>query len=161
MRLSAQEEYGLRCLLQVGRQGRAASITIPEISRREGITVPHAAKTMQLLRHAGFVTSTRGQAGGYALALAPGKIVIRDVLVALGGRLIEEQFCPTQAAATRSCTHASGCSIRALWRRVQLAMDEVLAKTTLEDLLRNEPAMAAWLYQLPAPAYRPPANPTI
>ena len=38
MKLSAQEEYGLRCLLRLGREGEGASLTISELSRREGIS---------------------------------------------------------------------------------------------------------------------------
>ena len=37
MKLSTQEEYGLRCLLQMGRQGEATSLTIAELARLEGL----------------------------------------------------------------------------------------------------------------------------
>ena len=36
------------------------------------------------------------------------------------------------------------CSIRSVWRMVQQAVDEVLEKITLKDLLRTEPEMNAW-----------------
>ena len=65
MKLSAQEEYGLRCLLQMASRGNEASLSIPEISRAEGLSVPNVAKLMRLLRIAGFVKSVRGQSGGY------------------------------------------------------------------------------------------------
>jgi Rrf2 family iron-sulfur cluster assembly transcriptional regulator len=63
MKLSTQEEYGLRCLLQLGRQGDDTSLTIAELSQREGISAPNVAKIMRVLRKAGLVKSTRGQAG--------------------------------------------------------------------------------------------------
>jgi Rrf2 family protein len=161
VKLTAQEEFGLRCLLQVGRQWPGGSLTIPEVSRREGMTVPHAAKTLQSLRQAGLVTSTRGQTGGYALAHPPGEIVVRDVLTALGGRVFEEHFCPTQIGAAGTCAHASGCSIQGLWRRVQVAMDEVLGSTTLADLLSGEHRAATQLCPLPAAPSTSSPNPTI
>ncbi|HUL79346.1 MAG TPA: Rrf2 family transcriptional regulator, partial [Vicinamibacteria bacterium] len=68
MKLSSQEEYGLRCLLQLARAGGGASLTIAEMSEREGISAPNVAKIMRILRRAGLVKSTRGKAGGYALA---------------------------------------------------------------------------------------------
>ena len=37
MKLTADEEYGLRCLLQVGKQWPDGVLTIPTVSRREGI----------------------------------------------------------------------------------------------------------------------------
>ena len=54
MKLSSQEEYGLRCLLRVGREGDGASLTIPELSRAEGISEPNVAKMMRVLRRGGF-----------------------------------------------------------------------------------------------------------
>ena len=38
MKLSSQEEYGLRCLLRVGREGTSGRVTISELSRAEGIS---------------------------------------------------------------------------------------------------------------------------
>ena len=37
MKLSTQEELGLRCLVQLARQGEDASLTIPDLARLEGI----------------------------------------------------------------------------------------------------------------------------
>ena len=71
MKLSSQEEYGLRCLLQLARHGDEASLTIAEMSQREGISSPNVAKIMRILRRAGLVASTRGKAGGYTLARPP------------------------------------------------------------------------------------------
>jgi Rrf2 family protein len=158
MKLTAHEEYGLRCLLQIGKQWPDGSLTIPAVSRKEGISIPHAGKILQMLRQNGFLKSVRGQAGGYALALPPDQIIIRDVLAALGGRLYEETFCRGHKGLVRSCTHSPDCSIRSLWRTVQAAVDEVLGKTTLKDLLRKEVEMASWLSELvPLPA--DPPNP--
>ena len=53
MKLTAHEEYGLRCLLQVAGQWPEKSVTIPEVSRREGISVAYAGKLLQILRRAG------------------------------------------------------------------------------------------------------------
>ncbi len=66
MKFSSLEEYGLRCLVQLGTRGRGSeSLTIAEMSRREGISAPNVAKIMRVLRRAGLVKSTRGQSGGY------------------------------------------------------------------------------------------------
>lgn len=144
MKLSAQEEYGLRCLLRVGREGDGESLTIPELSRAEGISEPYVAKMMRVLRRGGFVTSTRGQAGGYTLSRAADQILLGHVLATLGGRLYEPAFCDGHSGSERACTHMPDCSIRSVWRMVQNAVDEVLEKITLKDLLRSEPEMNAW-----------------
>ncbi len=144
MKLSSQEEYGLRCLLRVGREGDGGSLTIPELARAEGISEPNVAKMMRILRRGGFVTSTRGQSGGYALARPAEQIVIGHVLAELGGRLYEPAFCEGHSGVELSCTHMPDCSIRSVWRRVQQAIDQVLGKLTLKDLLRSEPEMNAF-----------------
>ena len=40
------------------------------------------------------------------------------------------------------------CSIRSLWRAVQLVLDQVLSRTTLKDLLGNEQEMSDWVGNL-------------
>jgi Rrf2 family iron-sulfur cluster assembly transcriptional regulator len=145
MRFTANEEYGLRCLLRLGRQGPDGSLTIPEISRAEGISTPYVAKIMRLLRRGGFVQSTRGKAGGYSLARPADQILIGELLVLLGGRLFEPDFCERHAGIENICTNDVDCSIRSLWRAVQLVVDHVLSKITLGDLLRNEQTMSSWV----------------
>jgi Rrf2 family protein len=135
MKLSSQEEYGLRCLLHIGRQPAGGSLTIPEISRAEGISEPYAAKLLRILRQEGFINSVRGQSGGYALARPPAEIVIGEVLAALGGRFYESDFCERHAGTEDLCTHGVDCSIRTLWMALQGAVDRVLNKITLADLL--------------------------
>ena len=58
MQLLAQEEYGLRCLIQVARHPGPEPLTIPEIAEREGISPEYVAKLMRTLRQGDFVVST-------------------------------------------------------------------------------------------------------
>jgi Rrf2 family transcriptional regulator, iron-sulfur cluster assembly transcription factor len=164
MRFSANEEYGMRCLLRLGRQAAEGSLTIPEISRAEGISTPYAAKIMRLLRRGGFVQSTRGKSGGYNLARPADQILVGDVLALLGGRLFEPGFCDRHAGLEEICTNSVDCSIRSLWRAVQVVVDHVLSSITLGDLLRNEQTMSSWvgdLVKLPAPQARIPQTGTL
>ena len=144
MKLTSQEEYGLRCLLRVGRAGEGQSLTIPELSRAEGISEANVAKMMRILRRGGFVKSTRGQSGGYTLSRPAGEIAVGQVVAVLGGRLYEPAFCDGHAGIEISCTHLPDCSIRSVWRMVQQAVDQVLGKITLKDLLVTEPEMNAF-----------------
>ena len=137
MKFSTQEEYGLRCLLQIAR--REGSISIPEIGQLEGLSTTHVAKLLMILRKEGFVASTRGQAGGYVLARPAGAILVADVLASLGGQLYDDAFCVRHAGQLEICTHAVDCSVRSLWQRMQAAVDSVLAGVTLSDLLRESP----------------------
>jgi Rrf2 family protein len=158
MKLTSQEEYGLRCLLRVGREADGASLTIPELARAEGISEPNVAKMMRILRRGGFVKSTRGQSGGYTLSRPASEIAVGHVLAILGGRLFEPAFCEGHSGIERLCTHMPDCSIRSVWRMVQEAVDQVLSQITLKDLLRSEPEMNAWRESVQRlPTYSPQA----
>lgn len=135
MKFSAQEEYGLRCLIALARKGMGESMTIPEISEQEGLTSSHVAKILAILRKSGFVASTRGQSGGYALAQDPKTMVIRDVLEPLGGRMFSDAFCERHTGILNTCVHETDCSLRPLWGSIQQAVDDVVGRYTIQDLI--------------------------
>ena len=138
MKLSAQEEYGLRCLLHLAKKGNGASLTIPEIGAAEGLSVPNVAKLMRIMRMGKLVQSVRGQAGGYTLSRPARDIRITEVMEVLGGRFFGPQFCGRHAGKQEVCCHHTDCSLRALWNSVQLVLQAVLGNTTLADLMLNE-----------------------
>jgi Rrf2 family protein len=137
MKLSFQEEYGLRCLLRVATLSDPGYLTINEISEDEGLSASYVAKLMRILRQRGFVRSVRGQVGGYALARPAEKIIVGEVLAALGGRLFDPRFCFEHSGLEVECKKSLECSIRTLWGTVQILIDQVLNKVTLADLADN------------------------
>lgn len=142
MKFSAQEEYGLRCLIAIARLG---TLTIPELSRLEGLSQPHVAKLLSILRRGGFLLSNRGQAGGYILARQPEEIVVGAVLADLGGRLYEPDFCEKHSGVQEECAHSVGCSLKELWSRVQSAVDQVVYQITLKDLIEESANSGEWV----------------
>lgn len=147
MKLSTQEEYGLRCLIQIGQHERRTgnSLTIAEISDAEGLTTANVGKILRLLRLGNFIESVRGQAGGYKLARPPQDIAISDVLTALGGRLFDPEFCEDHAGQEAFCTHSVNCSVRSLWHAIQFVVDQMLERITLQDLLGDEELLTTQL----------------
>jgi Rrf2 family protein len=145
VKLSANEEYGLRCLVRIGYAGEGGNLTIPEMSQAEGVSPAYAAKILRVLRKGGFVKAARGKDGGYTLARPAEAIVIGDVMASLGGRIFESSFC----GQAPICTRSVDCSVRSLWRAVQVAVDQVLSKATLRDLLQNEEEMNTWVRTIP------------
>lgn len=142
MKFSAQEEYGLRCMLQIARSGNASSMTIPEISRVEGLSQTHVAKLLMILRKDGFITSTRGQAGGYTLARPAEEINVGQVLACLGGKLYDDEFCSKHAGQHSICQHAVDCSVKSLWQMIQGSVDHVLKDLTLADMISKGDAIS-------------------
>ncbi len=156
MKLTSQEEYGLRCILSLARQeshadrsrtpGRAFA-TIGQIAEGEGLSVEYAAKLMGILARAGLVESVRGRNGGYMLARPPGEICVSEALAALGGKLYRPtETCDRFSGELTFCVHSNTCSIRSLWSGLQLLIDYVLSRTTLQDLVAtSEHNMGEWM----------------
>ncbi len=138
MHLLAQEEYGLRCLLQVARHAAIEPLTIPEIAAAEGLSQEYTAKLMRALRKGGLVTSRRGATGGYRLAYPAAEITPWQVLEVLGGSFFPADFCDSHPGLLEDCVHTPDCAVRALWRRAEAAARTVLEQVTLADLLGSE-----------------------
>ena len=148
MKVSAQEEYGLRCMLQLAtrqKSGDSSPLTLGEIAREEGLTVPHVAKLIRMLRKAGLVKSVLGRTGGYTLAKDVGSVSVAEVLTALGGKLYDTGYCGRFTGDLAICSHMGDCSIRSLWGVLETLIERVLDKTMLSDLARTEEGMTAML----------------
>jgi len=143
MQLLAQEEYGLRCLLQVARNHGPDPLTIPEIAEREGLSPEYAAKLMRALRQAELVVSTRGAGGGYRLARPASDMTAWQVIQVLGGSLFPAEFCETHPGLRHDCVHSTGCSLRGLWSSVEHAIRGVLENVTVADLARDDSTLLA------------------
>ncbi|HZY89249.1 MAG TPA: Rrf2 family transcriptional regulator [Gemmataceae bacterium] len=154
MKITAQEEYGLRCLLRLARAPGDEPLTIPEVAAAEQLSVPYVAKLLSVLRQAGLIESVRGRAGGYRLAKAPAEVRLGAVMRALGEPLFEETaYCERHASpeAGGVCVHQGGCSLRALWQTLEGWVRRVLDQVTLADLLQSEgQAVATLRANLPA-----------
>ena len=148
MKITAQEEYGLRLLIRIASCKDQDGMSIPQLSEAEGLTPHYVAKLTRALRMGGFINSTPGNKGGYVLALSPDKIIINNVLKTLGGVLFDAAFCGTHAGTMKLCTHSVDCSSRSLWQMVQYILDDFLNKVTLHDLVNTEKDSAHFFYKL-------------
>jgi len=138
MKITAQEEYGIRILIRIARCADESGLSIPQISEAEGLTAHYAAKLTRQLRLGGFLKSTPGQKGGYVLSKPSSQININQALKTLGGALFDKEFCATHIGALNLCTNSVDCSARSLWKIIQFAVDQALDKMTLADLCGKE-----------------------
>jgi Rrf2 family iron-sulfur cluster assembly transcriptional regulator len=148
MKITAQEEYGLRLLVRIASCKSTEGMSIPQLSEAEGLTSHYVAKLTRILRLAGFINSTPGYIGGYVLASSAREIIINDVLKALGGPLFDDGFCGNHSGTMKLCTHSVDCSTRSLWQMIQFTIDQLLDKVTLYDLINSEKTSTNILEQL-------------
>jgi Rrf2 family protein len=165
MKITAQEEYGLRCLLHLGRLAEGQSLTIPDIATAEGMSPPYVAKLLGVLRQSGLVESVRGRAGGYRLARPAGAISLGAVMRVLGEPLFDGAgFCQKHSGtetADGTCVHLGGCTLRALWQTLEQWMRQALDGLTLADLLQGEGHVTELLRARLAEAVAEPLQPLI
>jgi Rrf2 family protein len=138
MKITAQEEYGLRVLIRIASCKDAQGISIPQLSEAEGLSSHYIAKLARTLRIAEVINSTPGNKGGYILARPAKEIIIRDVLAALGGVMFDREFCEKHNGSVKLCTNSVNCSARSLWSIIQLTVDNLLSQITLHDLVSSE-----------------------
>ena len=147
MKISAQEEYGLRCLLQLATLSTGDSLTLPQIAEREGISQANAGKLMWLLNKAGFVSATRGTKGGYILARAASEIRLNEVIKVLDADVLSKH-CESYTGVLDSCVHKGDCGIRPVIIGLHEIVENALSQITLAQLVGSESSVDATFHQI-------------
>jgi Rrf2 family iron-sulfur cluster assembly transcriptional regulator len=148
MKISAQEEYGLRCLLQLARADSAGeSLTLSQIARLEGISVANAGKLLWILTKAGLVQSQRGTRGGYHLAVPAHEIRLNQVISVMD-RKQTDSHCKSYTGLLDSCVHTGDCGIRPVIVELHEIVDNALSEITLAQLIGTEANVDAVLHQI-------------
>jgi Rrf2 family iron-sulfur cluster assembly transcriptional regulator len=148
MKISAQEEYGLRALLQLARaENHGESLTLASIASLEGISTANAGKLMWILNKAGLVQSQRGTKGGYRLARPASDIRLNEVISVLDNERVEAH-CKSYAGVLDSCVHTGDCGIRPVILELHQIVDTALSEITLSQLLGTEATVDAVLHKI-------------
>lgn len=147
MKISAQEEYGLRCLVQLANLPEGEALTLPQIAEKEGISVANAGKLMWLLNKAGFVHATRGTKGGYQLARPSAEIRLSEVIKVLEDDEINAH-CESYTGVLDSCVHHGNCGIRSVIVGLHDVVQYALSSITLAQLVGEEKTVSETFHQI-------------
>ncbi|MAO59711.1 RrF2 family transcriptional regulator [Alloalcanivorax profundimaris] len=133
MHITRHCDYALRVLIQLAlHPGRR--LTISSVANAYGISRHHLTKVVHELQKAGFVVTSRGQAGGILLARAPSEIGVGEVVRAMEPELaLVECFNPGSG-----CRITSNCLLKSMFED---ALAEFLARLdgfTLDDIVRPQ-----------------------
>ena len=145
MKITAQEEYGLRCLLQLARMPQGQIVSVKEIAAKEGLSSANVEKLLRILSRAGLVHSVRGLKGGYILNRPPAQVTLGEVIRALGAMQTTDHICTVFTGKETACVHFSDCGIRSVWSGLTNYIQSFLDRTTLASLLDNEYTVASHL----------------
>jgi Rrf2 family transcriptional regulator, cysteine metabolism repressor len=139
MLFSTKAEYGVRLMIELGRQPGSTPISLNSVAEAENLPLSYLEHLVAKLRKAELVTSTRGAHGGYRLAKPAAEIKMDDVVQALEGQIAPMECFHESPEGRVLCSHednsAGGCATKLLWTRVQNGVTKALAGTTLAELV--------------------------
>ena len=127
MKLSHKLEYACRVLAQLGRTyGQDKLAHIETLASAEVIPANYLVQILNELRGAGLIVSKRGKQGGYALARAPRKISLTQIVEAVDGELLERSF--------ENSGH-SGARVASIWSDVGECFEAKVSAYKLDDFI--------------------------
>jgi Rrf2 family transcriptional regulator, cysteine metabolism repressor len=147
MIFTTKAEYGVRLLVELGRQHGTAGTPTPvswrAVAEAGALPLAYLERIVALLKKGGLVEATRGAHGGYRLTREPAEIHMDEVVLALEGAVTPMTcFVAEDGAAAHGrvvCNHEAdsghGCATKLLWTRVQGGVVKALAQTTLAELV--------------------------
>ena len=144
-KITAQEEYGLRCLLQLADVPEGQLVSVKEIAKKEGLSAAYAEKLLRLLGRAGLVHSVRGAKGGYTMNRVPSQVMLGEVIRALGTVQTTDHICSSFTGTKDECVHFEGCGIRSVWAGLTTYIQRFLDETTVAEVLGTEYAVSVRL----------------
>ncbi len=132
MKISTRTEYGIRVLVALARPSDDQQLSLSEIAKREKLPHAYLEQIVGDLRRAGLLTATRGQSGGYRLALPASEIAMTEAVRALEGPLLEMPC--AGAEDLEHCDRPQPCSVHEVFQRVYESLSVSLGATSLADV---------------------------
>ncbi len=140
MMFSTKAEYGVRLMIELGRDHENKPVSLADIAESENLPLAYLEHVVARLRSADLVVSQRGAHGGYRLSRSPDQINMAEVIQALEGNLVPMECFVTKGDDGKvSCSHVSdgdhSCSTKLLWTRVLGGVMTSLEETKLSELV--------------------------
>lgn len=134
MQITRAGEYGVLGLMNLARRNPGQMAMIDDVSRTERIPKSFLAKIFQDLVKAGLVRSIRGAGGGFVLVKDPAQISVLEIIEAIEGKIVFQRCKQLKP----DCEHVDGCALCGLFEQAQDGLKDVLLRTTLVDLIRQQ-----------------------
>src|SRR3954469_21570635 len=87
MLFSTRAEYGVRLMVELGRQEHGSPVALSAVAESEPLPLSYLEHLVAKLRKAGLVKSQRGAHGGYRLGRPADQIEMLEVVQALEGAI--------------------------------------------------------------------------
>lgn len=134
MKISTKGRYALRLMLDLALEENQI-VKLKDVAERQEISVKYLEQIISVLQKAGYVKSMRGPGGGYSLSKRPEEYTVGMIL-----RLIEGSLAPVSCLEeeVNTCERSSKCVTLRLWQMLYDAINDVVDKVTLADMVEWE-----------------------
>ncbi|MFP5203854.1 MAG: RrF2 family transcriptional regulator [Acidobacteriota bacterium] len=146
MQLTRAADYAVRVMVYLAGRSPETRLSLPELAHEAETPVSFLSKVLQSLTRAGFVSSRRGQTGGFSLSPRGRVASMREVIEAVDGP-IRLNVCLSSGS---TCPRRLWCPAHPVWARAQRAMLEVLENAKIAEMAGR-----------PAAAHRGGLNPAL
>jgi Rrf2 family protein len=130
MQLTRAADYAVRVMVYLAVQPADARTLLPALADATDAPESFLSKVLQALTRAGFISSRRGQAGGFAILPRGRDTSMLDVIEAIDGPICLN-VC---LMAERSCTRKAWCPAHPVWAQAQEAMLKVLGGARIAEM---------------------------
>ena len=143
MRLTTKGRYAVTAMLDLALHCEHGSITLANISQRQGISLSYLEQLFSRLRKRELVDSARGPGGGYKLSRKASEITIAEVI-----RAVDETVDTTRCQGKGNCKGNGQCLSHKLWTDLseqiytfldEISLDQVIAGRCPEDIAECKP----------------------
>ncbi len=123
-------EYGLQAVLYLAAHSNIEVVNSEEISKKLNIPKEFISKILQSLTESGLVYSKKGKSGGFALAKAPNKIRLIDIVTAIDGMGMFNNC----VLGFPHCSPDHPCPLHEQWGELRTKAYNMLTDETIDKL---------------------------
>jgi Rrf2 family protein len=135
MKLSRQEEVAILTTCSIGAH-RNDRVSLSEIAKEHGISLPFLKKIARSLRCAGIITSKEGSGGGYILSKDPLTISVLDILEATG--TVDKEHSSLSERTVGPCPLQKNCMPQKIRIFISNAFARYCSNITIDQVIKNK-----------------------
>lgn len=132
MKVSTKGRYAMRMLIDLAQHSAEGYVALKDVAERQGISKKYLEQIVPLLNKAELLRTNRGYQGGYALAKAPEKYTVGEIL-----RVTEGSLAPVACLqyAENDCVRKADCATLPIWEGLYKTVTDYLDGITLADIV--------------------------
>jgi len=150
MRLTRGSDYGAHAVIELASCYGQGPLQCAEIAARQKIPEAYLDQLLSILRRVGIVRSLRGPHGGHELARDPRQLTLGEVVTALEGPVVPQEFVHSPEGEDPDWWTA--CAVRHAWLAAAEASQHVLDSITIQELVQQQVLIRSHRQQQSPPA---------